>query len=93
MQWPASYCDTKRSCCYPKTGKPAEDFSIHGLWPNYKDGSYPANCDSTNLFNDSEVTTLVPNVPCNIISLNDTKMKFKLWLMTSFLTNYQLSTD
>ncbi|XP_017226908.1 intracellular ribonuclease LX [Daucus carota subsp. sativus] len=58
QQWPASYCDTKRSCCYPKTGKPAEDFSIHGLWPNYRDGTYPANCDSVNLFNDSKITDL-----------------------------------
>ena len=23
MQWPGAYCDTKQSCCYPKTGKPA----------------------------------------------------------------------
>ncbi|KAG4954820.1 hypothetical protein JHK87_040414 [Glycine soja] len=23
QQWPGAYCDTKQSCCYPKTGKPA----------------------------------------------------------------------
>ncbi|KAL0364003.1 UNVERIFIED_CONTAM: Intracellular ribonuclease LX [Sesamum angustifolium] len=38
QQWPVSYCDTRRSCCYPTTGKPDEDFSIHGLWPNYNSG-------------------------------------------------------
>ena len=55
MQWPGSYCDTKQSCCYPTTGKPAADFGIHGLWPNYQDGKYPQNCDSKNLFNPNKV--------------------------------------
>lgn len=58
QQWPASYCDTKRSCCYPKTGKPAEDFSIHGLWPNYKDGTYPSNCDTLDSFDHSQISDL-----------------------------------
>nr|XP_043624585.1 intracellular ribonuclease LX-like [Erigeron canadensis] len=58
QQWPASYCDSRRGCCYPKTGKPEEDFSIHGLWPNYIDGTYPSNCDSSNPFDDSKVSNL-----------------------------------
>ncbi|KAM3364550.1 hypothetical protein ACQJBY_014728 [Aegilops geniculata] len=35
QQWPGSFCDTKKGCCFPDTGKPATDFGIHGLWPNY----------------------------------------------------------
>ncbi|GMN41859.1 hypothetical protein TIFTF001_011069 [Ficus carica] len=58
QQWPGSYCDTKQSCCYPTTGKPAADFGIHGLWPNYNDGTYPSNCDPNNPFDQSEISDL-----------------------------------
>lgn len=54
-KWPGSYCDTQKKCCYPTTGKPAADFGIHGLWPNYKDGTYPSNCDETKPFDRSTV--------------------------------------
>lgn len=59
-QWPGAYCDTKHhSCCYPKTGKPTAEFSIHGLWPNHKDGSWPSNCNPDSVFDRSEVSMSV----------------------------------
>ncbi|XP_008802596.2 extracellular ribonuclease LE-like [Phoenix dactylifera] len=59
QQWPGSYCDTAKSCCYPTTGKPAADFGIHGLWPNYNDGSYPSNCDPDNDYDESKIKDLI----------------------------------
>eukprot|EP00850_Spirogloea_muscicola_P012180 SM000078S22039 [mRNA] locus=s78:166813:168351:+ [translate_table: standard] len=59
QQWPGSYCDGKRKCCYnPDKGKPEEQFSIHGLWPNYADGSWPHDCDDSRPFNLSEISDL-----------------------------------
>ncbi|KAH1264586.1 Extracellular ribonuclease LE [Glycine max] len=65
QQWPGSYCDTQKSCCYPTTGKPAADFGIHGLWPNYNDGTYPSNCDPNNPFNPSGISDLTSSLQSN----------------------------
>ncbi|KAL6859406.1 hypothetical protein ACP4OV_017665 [Aristida adscensionis] len=59
LQWPGSYCDTRQSCCYPSSGKPAADFGIHGLWPNRNDGSYPQNCDPSDEFDPTKVKDLM----------------------------------
>ncbi|GAB2280270.1 hypothetical protein Dimus_014912 [Dionaea muscipula] len=59
QQWAGAYCDTRgHHCCYPKSGKPAADFSIHGLWPNFADGSYPSNCDRSNSYDQSVIQDL-----------------------------------
>ncbi|XP_072979851.1 extracellular ribonuclease LE-like [Typha angustifolia] len=65
LQWPGSYCDTKKSCCYPTTGKPAADFGIHGLWPNYNDGSYPSNCDPGSPYDRSKIRDLLGRMQAN----------------------------
>ncbi|XP_049932550.1 uncharacterized protein LOC116249964 [Nymphaea colorata] len=41
-----------------KTGKPAVDFGIHGLWPNYNDVGYPSHCDNGSPFLPSEISDL-----------------------------------
>ncbi|GMN33293.1 hypothetical protein TIFTF001_048252 [Ficus carica] len=57
--WPGSYCDTENGCCYPTTGKPAANFGIHGLWPNFNNGSYPSDCDPNNHYNEAEISDLI----------------------------------
>ncbi|CAN6901875.1 hypothetical protein HID58_083459 [Brassica napus] len=80
LQWPGAYCDTKRACCYPTSGKPAADFGIHGLWPNYKDGSYPSNCDPDNEFDPSEISDLVSTLQTKWPTLScPSNEGFKFW--------------
>ncbi|XP_009360332.2 ribonuclease 3 [Pyrus x bretschneideri] len=70
QQWPGAYCDTKHTCCYPKSGKPTADFGIHGLWPNYKDGGYPSNCDPDSVFDKSQISELLTSLNKNWPSLS-----------------------
>ncbi|KAJ4980509.1 hypothetical protein NE237_031346 [Protea cynaroides] len=70
QQWPGSYCDTISECCYPTTGKPASNFSIHGLWPNYNDGTYPSYCDSSNPFDPTQIADLESSLQVSWPSLS-----------------------
>ncbi|KAK4399804.1 Extracellular ribonuclease LE [Sesamum angolense] len=69
QQWSSSYCDTKRSCCYPTTGKPTANFTIHGLWPNYNNGSYPSNCNKNSPYDGTKVSVLFSRLQVNWATL------------------------
>ncbi|OVA00090.1 Ribonuclease T2-like [Macleaya cordata] len=45
--------------------KPAANFGIHGLWPNYNDGSYPSNCDPDSPFDPSTISGLKRQMQSN----------------------------
>ncbi|PVH65301.1 hypothetical protein PAHAL_2G456800 [Panicum hallii] len=67
QQWPGPYCDTEAGCCFPGDEKPAADFGIHGLWPNYaacrpdaatpnRTSCWPDFCNATDTLNLSLVS-------------------------------------
>ncbi|XP_062081461.1 ribonuclease 2-like [Humulus lupulus] len=60
--WPATSCRQSRHCCPSNAccrGSNAQtEFTIHGLWPNYNDGTWPACC-SQKSFDEKEVSTLL----------------------------------
>ncbi|KAM6540630.1 hypothetical protein CsatB_005077 [Cannabis sativa] len=62
LQWPATYCRRSRHCCTSNaccrgSNAPAE-FTIHGLWPDYNDGSWPSCCTNKR-FNEKEISSLL----------------------------------
>ncbi|KAF3431468.1 hypothetical protein FNV43_RR26199 [Rhamnella rubrinervis] len=67
--WPGSLCDAKRACCLPTSGKPATDFGIHGLWPTFNNGSYPANCNANSPFDGSKISDLTKELQVDWPSL------------------------
>ncbi|CAN1236049.1 Ribonuclease 2, partial [Linum grandiflorum] len=62
LQWPATYCRFTKKCCSKNAccrgeNSPTE-FTIHGLWADYNDGSWPSCCGGSN-FNEKELSTLL----------------------------------
>ncbi|EPS70004.1 hypothetical protein M569_04758, partial [Genlisea aurea] len=61
LQWPGTYCRrthrccSSNGCCHSSNG--LTGFTIHGLWPDYNDGSYPSCCAGKR-FNVKEISTL-----------------------------------
>ncbi|XP_021865923.1 ribonuclease 2 [Spinacia oleracea] len=61
LQWPGTYCRTTHKCCQKNgccrnSGAP-QHFTIHGLWPDYNDGTWPSCCTKSN-FDEKEISTL-----------------------------------
>ncbi|XP_058005932.1 ribonuclease 2-like isoform X1 [Hevea brasiliensis] len=62
LQWPGTYCQRTCHCCSSNaccrgSNAPTE-FTIHGLWPDYNDGTWPACCRRLD-FDEKEISTLL----------------------------------
>lgn len=55
LQWPGTICSTRSSCCQHLSS--ATGFTIHGIWPEFNDGSWP-QCCSGPAFDDSKISSL-----------------------------------
>ncbi|KAK9136903.1 hypothetical protein Sjap_007497 [Stephania japonica] len=52
LMWPGAYCkQTNAGCCTPKSGKPALDFFVKGLYPYSTDGTPLTKCNRTPFIN------------------------------------------
>ncbi|KAF6162292.1 hypothetical protein GIB67_008421 [Kingdonia uniflora] len=62
LQWPGTICQRTRHCCASngccnRPNGPTE-FTIHGLWANYNDGTWPACCTKSK-FDIKEISPLL----------------------------------
>ncbi|XP_011628780.1 ribonuclease 2 [Amborella trichopoda] len=62
LQWPGTICQRTHHCCSSnaccrRSSSPTE-FTIHGLWVDYNDGSWPACCGRSD-FDENKITALI----------------------------------
>uniref|UniRef100_A0A7N0VBZ0 Uncharacterized protein n=1 Tax=Kalanchoe fedtschenkoi TaxID=63787 RepID=A0A7N0VBZ0_KALFE len=78
LQWPPTYCRKTKHCCSSNAccrgANAPHGFTIHGLWPDYNDGTWPSCCTHST-FNQKEISTLLnaletywPSLSCGSIS-------------------------
>eukprot|EP00878_Enallax_costatus_P000557 GHUV01000654.1.p1 GENE.GHUV01000654.1~~GHUV01000654.1.p1 ORF type:complete len:256 (+),score=36.69 GHUV01000654.1:77-844(+) len=57
-QWPASFCNDRKCTTRPPKGV----FTVHGLWPQRDDGSWPQNCDARDELDEDQIEDLLPDL-------------------------------
>ena len=61
QEWPGSFCDSKQGCVWP-IQQPTLGWTLHGLWPEFNDGTWPQYCDKTAPFNVTSLDDLRPEL-------------------------------
>ncbi|KAI1302369.1 Ribonuclease DdI [Halotydeus destructor] len=76
IRWAPSDCHSTKSKCVPKV---PQSWLIHGLWPNYWDGSWPQFCCNTDPFNVDNVKSLENDLLAKWANLLKGKSADSLW--------------
>lgn len=74
VRWPIGACEDLK--CIPKL---PNEWKIHGLWPNYDNGSWPQFCCDRDKFDVSQVESLRPRLEANWLNLLAHKDSTGLW--------------
>lgn len=78
QRWPQSVCDSmaRNECEIPSN---VADWLVHGLWPNYNDGSYPQFCDKNDKFDVKQVEQFRSQLEQVWANLERGKTEESLW--------------
>ncbi|XP_077229049.1 ribonuclease 2-like [Tasmannia lanceolata] len=79
LQWPGTFCQRTHHCCSSnaccRSSLAPTEFTIHGLWPDYNDGTWPSCC-SRSYFDIKKITSLIgmlerywPSLSCSSSSV------------------------
>ncbi|PIA63854.1 hypothetical protein AQUCO_00201286v1 [Aquilegia coerulea] len=81
LLWPGTLCQGTNHCCSANAccrSNATSMFTIHGLWVNYNDGTWPACCNNGSNFDIKKITPLLgglqiywPSLSCNLESTCD----------------------
>ncbi|KAJ3678173.1 hypothetical protein LUZ60_001976 [Juncus effusus] len=64
LQWPGTICSGTKHCCSTNgccRSEPLTIFTIHGLWTDYNDGTWPSCCSHAD-FDINKVESLMPEL-------------------------------
>jgi ribonuclease T2 len=71
-QFGPTFCDDQNCSVEPFSA-----VTLHGLWPNYDDGSYPSYCDDSNKFSTKNLEKSTLNaMDCEWLSLTNSNQGF-----------------
>ena len=75
-QWPGTFCRTHPGGCHSDLHPLPQAFTIHGLWPDFGDGSWPQYCDPSRPFDLAALAPLRPALEREWPSLTGPHPKF-----------------